>query len=185
MAAEAMTAEEFWRWFTGSESELFESGDAAPLERELARVHSALRAEVTAASGGKRLVELRAPREAQGVLHELLDRAPALERWVIRKARADLVSFDGITLQRSEVRFTLKNEGARAGIVLSMPGFSDAEYSRYLAIAFRLLDDELGEGVVESDLGTVSMEAPREVSTGLSLERLNQALKEFKEKLRN
>jgi len=184
-----MTALEFWRWFSGRESELFESGEAALVQQSLSRVNEALRATITPVTEGKRALEIRPPKEAEASADELIRSAPQLERWVIRKAeaadRSDLVSFDGLTLQKSEVQFVIKDEGAKAGIVLYMPGYSEAEYSRYLTIAFRLLDDELSEAVVESDLGTISMEAPRKSSSGLSLALLPQALKDFKDKLQN
>lgn len=191
-----MSPEEFWRWFIEHEGDLFVSeglGAIEPLREALSRVDAHLLCTIGPIVAGKREIEIRAPREQDPLraLKELARTTPHLPRWVLRLREpgnpSGTISFDGITLQRSEVRFSLKSEGERAGIVLYMPGYTEAEYSRYLTIAFQLLDGILGESTVESALGTITMEtlSERHGEAELPVEQLPRALDSYRQSARN
>ena len=158
--------------------------DEAPpevLARRIEDVHGDLEFDIGPPASGRRTLVISAGgiREAFPAVESLVRGAPALDRWQVIPFRQkhplpDPVTFQGLSLSPDSIRFETAGDGT--GIVLSMPGYSHAEHSRYLALALILLDATLGEYDVEMKLGSISIEAPGSERRGLTLDRLADSL---------
>jgi hypothetical protein len=161
----------FWAWFVNNEERLyaFEADQDTVFEEllnRLALVHRDLTFEFGPVREGVREFAISAGgiKEAFPAVRTLAAASPQLPRWRIlpfrqRRPPDDIVSIQGLTVALAGVRFELRPEGGKAGIVLFMPGYTKEDNSRYVTLAFLLLDAALGEHDVEMKVGRVDVHA--------------------------
>jgi hypothetical protein len=175
-----MTAqEEFWRWFTQREAELFSFDPLKEVERErifdevageLAKVDPNLSFEF-GPNGISRefVVSASGIRSAFPAVVSLTKAAPALGRWKIIAFRprraANVVVLGDKRVDPSDVQFSLLDNGRTAGIQLFIPGFREDDIG-YKQIGYLLLDEMLGEYDVASRLGLIKMLSPQTSTEG-------------------
>ncbi|HZQ23322.1 MAG TPA: hypothetical protein VFA89_11030 [Terriglobales bacterium] len=165
------TQEQFWKWFTQHEPELFSFDPGLEAEREalfdqlaseLQKVDpdltfefgpNAPRREFVISAGGMK--------RAFPVVASLVDAAPHMDRWQVtafrpRRAVPNIVQFRDKRVDPKDVQFSLMDNGKMAGIYLFIPGFRQ-EDSDFKQIGYLLLDETLGEYDVEARLGLIKM----------------------------
>jgi hypothetical protein len=158
----------FWMWFQKNEASLFdfEKDQERIFDRLAAEMHKVephLTFEFGPKKDGRREFTISADgiREAFPKVEALYTAAPPLSRWKIMKFRqrhnlAD-ISYGNVIVHSDAVAMKVKRAGAKADIELFFPGYSDADRETYIAIAFLLLDQALGEYDVETRVGDVQV----------------------------
>ena len=167
-----MTAQqEFWKWFTRHEEELYNLNPDRENEREA--IFDQLLAELRKVDAnltfefGPRETRRKFVISADGIkaafpsVTLLVRNAPPLERWQLtafrpRCAPLNAVNFQGRCVNPEEVECTLLENGKTAGLYLFIPGFRESD-SALRAIGYLLLDEALGEYDVESRLGLIKV----------------------------
>ena len=156
----------FWRWFRANETRLFD------FEKDQERVFDELQAQLHKVNSG--LTFQFGPKEAgvrefvisaDGIkdvfpaVISLADSAPSLSRWRVVKFRPrhgqGPISLDGLRISPEQVKFTIENDGAKAGLTLFIDGYKETEHDKYARVAFLMLDQSLGEYDVETNIGFV------------------------------
>jgi hypothetical protein len=169
--AQASPEAEFWRWFQRNESALFdfERDQEQTLKRlaaEMHKVHPSLTFEFGPKQGGHRefVISADGDRKVFPKVESLYEAAPPLPKWRLIKFRPRREPFDlqynGIWVKASSVSVLLQAEGAKAVVIVCIPGYSEAARRDYLGIAFLLLDQALGEYDVETRVGSIEVRAP-------------------------
>jgi hypothetical protein len=182
MAVQEIAIRGFWKAFLQNEEALFGGEDyAADLRGLIERVHPDLEFDIGPVEAGRREIVISAGgiRDAFPAVESLARGAPPLGRWNIVRYRQrrhvrGTVTFQGLALSPDNVRFEIQPGGPGAGIVLYMPGYTQQEHSRYLALALLMLDTLLGEYDVEMKLGNITIEplGPGRGERAMTLERL-------------
>jgi hypothetical protein len=166
MALQEIAIREFWRVFLRAEETLFAGEEDDPELREvIGRVHPDLEFDIGPPEAGKRDIVISAGgvRDAFPAVEALARGAPPLRRWNVvrfrqRRPISGNVTFQGLALSPENVRFEIHARGPGAGIILFMPGYTQQEHSRYLALALIIIDALLGEYDVEMKLGSIAIE---------------------------
>jgi hypothetical protein len=160
----------FWMWFQKNEASLFDFEKDRnkifdKLAAEMHRVEPHLTFEFGPKKDGRREFTISADgiREAFPKVETLYAAAPPLPRWKIMKFRQrhDLadISYGNVIVHSDAVAIKIERTGQKADIELYIPGYSGASRETYIAIAFLLLDQALGEYDVETRVGDVQVKA--------------------------
>ena len=185
--ASASEAEmKFWSWFAANEARLyyFERNQEAvfdELARQLERVHPDLTFEFGPEVNGARdfVVSAGGIKADFSAVEALVAEAPKLPKWRViafRPRRTPLhdVEFGSVSVKAREVRFSLIRHGGKTGVLLFLPGYSEAAKTAYSQIGYLLLDEALGEYDVETKVGVIEFHSLSEASPtqSFSLEEL-------------
>jgi hypothetical protein len=166
----------FWKWFVAQEDRLFhfERDQEAvfnELARELQRVHPELTFEFGPEHGGARdfVVSAGGIKTAFPAVEALVAAAPKLPKWRIvafRPRRSPLhdIELGGVSVKAENVRFSLIRHDGKIGVLLFLPGYSEAEKTTYGQIGYLLLDEALGEYDVEMKVGVIEFHPLSEAS---------------------
>lgn len=169
--AQASPERDFWRWFQRNEAALFDfeldqDRTFDRLAAEMHKVHPSLTFEFGPKQGNRRefVISADGMREAFPKVESLFAAAPRLPKWKLIKFRPrrepfDL-KYDGVSVKASSVSVLLQPDGAKAGLKVVIPGYTKAAHKTYIAIAFLLLDQALGEYDVETRAGFIDVQAP-------------------------
>mgnify|MGYP001180507120 CR=1 FL=1 len=163
-----MSSEErFWQWFRQNSDRLFrfESDQERildELESALAQVKEGLMFEFGPIEGGKRVFVVSADgvREHFEVVRSLVAVAPAMPGWEIvpfrPPASVDLVvNYGGHSLGPDDVLFQAEPDRGRIGLTLFIKGLTTETKDALCTASFILLDNALGEFVVETQVGFI------------------------------
>ncbi len=159
--------QKFWAWFGRNTERLFhfESDQEAifdELGAALEKVHVGLTFEVGPVQDGKRefIVSADGIRELFPAVRALVAAAPDLPQWVIIPFRPpkDLsfsIDMGGTTLLPTDIWFSAEPDGERVGLHLFIRGLNEANSDLLGGASFILLDNALGEYVVETRVGFI------------------------------
>ena len=163
-----MSSEErFWQWFSQNSDRLFrfESDQERifdELESALAQVKEGLMFEFGPIEGGKRVFVVSADgvRDHFEVVRSLVAVAPAMPGWEIvpfrPPASVDLViNYGGHSLGPDDVLFQAEPDRGRIGLTLFIKGLTTETKDALCTASFILLDNALGEFVVETQVGFI------------------------------
>lgn len=164
----------FWDWFAQNERSLYSfEADQEPVFDRLAaalqRVHPSLTFEFGPVEGdGRREFVISADglREAFSAVERLHAAAPVMPRWQWVKFRPRREPMDleigGRSIRAGDVRYLLFSDEDRdkVGILLFMPGYTEAEHNVFGQAGFLLLDNVLGEYDIETRVGAIDFQSP-------------------------
>jgi len=179
--------QEFWKWFQSNETALFdfENDQERIFDRignALHKIDPALTFEFGPKEGGRREFVISADgiRSAFPKVEALYAAAPSLPRWKFikfRPRRAPMdITYGSITVKARSVVVGLEPAGPKANLTIFIPGYSRTAHQTYMAIAFLLLDEALGEYDVETRIGNIDIKPLTDApSSACSLEALPRA----------
>jgi hypothetical protein len=178
---------QFWAWFEQNEDRLFtsigaESQAFRELTRELRRVSPGLVAEVGHIESRRRELTFSADGMAElfPVVNELVQSAPALDRWcfvALRPRRgARTIEMGSLRITPEDVRVSCARDGQRVGLQIYMRGYHDTPSQLYEQAAFVLLDSAVGEHDVETKVGFVEIFPLGETPGTISLDELGDVI---------
>jgi hypothetical protein len=158
----------FWIWFQNNQDALFdfEKDQEKVFDRlgtELHKVHPSLTFEFGPKTDDRREFVISADgiREAFPKVESLYAAAPSLPRWKFVKFRPrrkpNDISYGGVYVKHETVTVQAARAGEKADIVVFIPGYNEQERNAYLAIAFLVLDEALGEYDVETRIGKIQV----------------------------
>ena len=164
------TPEDFWKWFQSNEDTLFnvEKNREQTFDKlgaEMHKLNPSLTFEFGPIEDGKREFVISADgiKEAFPQVEALYAAAPSLPRWKFVKFRPRRkpmdVNYEGVSVRATSVTVQLVRNGQLADLTVFIPNYSEADRKPYMAIAFLLLDDALGEYDVETRVGQIKVEA--------------------------
>ena len=177
--------ENFWKWFTQHEVELFEFDPDAEAEREklfdeLATELQEVDRDLAFEFGPKDavrefIISAGGIQRAFPAVVALAKAAPKLHRWHViafrpRRLPIHPIDFQDRHVDPNNVYFTLLDNGKTAGLYLFIPGFQENDVA-LKSIGYLLLDEALGEFDVEKRLGLFKILSP-EVRTDGERHRL-------------
>lgn len=178
------TEQAFWVWFQNNQDMLFdfEKDEERTFDRlaaELHKVHPSLTFEFGPKNDGSREFVISADgiKEAFPKVESLYAAAPVLPRWKFIKFRPrrkpNNISYGGVNVKHETVTVQVARGGQKADIIVFIPGYNERERNTYLAIAFLLLDEALGEYDVEMKIGQIQVKpSPPTAEQAHSLEEL-------------
>jgi hypothetical protein len=150
------------------------------------KVHPSLTFEFGPVQAGKRefIISADGIREAFPKVEGLFAAAPPLPKWTVIKFRPRRDPFDleygGISVKANAVSILMQADGARAGLTVLIPGYTEAQRKTYVGIAYLLLDQALGEYDVETRVGFIEVKAPSASARGaVTLQKLPKAFDAF------
>ena len=166
-----LTREEtFWRWFEANEARLFEfEKDREKIFNELGTQLHRFNPGLTFEFGpkddeGKREFVISADgiKDVFPAVIALAQAAPKMGRWKVTKFRprrlcGNTINFQGVTVTKDQVQFSMEAQDKKVGIVLYISGHQPNKKETYSGIGFLLLDDCLGEYDVETKVGSVDV----------------------------
>jgi hypothetical protein len=188
--AYASPESEFWQWFQTNEAALFdfERDQERTFDRlgaAMHEVHPSLTFEFGPKEAGRRefVISADGMREAFPKVESLFAEAPRLARWKVvkfRQRREPLnVRYDGVLVEAGSVSVLMHSKGGKIALTVLIPGYTEATRKTYVAIAFLLLDQTLGEYDVDTRVGQIGVAAPSGSADAVSLEQLPQAFDAF------
>ena len=163
--------ERFWRWFEDNSTRLFafesdQENVFDQLQGALGKVDKGLTFEFGPVEGGRRDFVLSADgiREVFPVVERLVEAAPGLPQWTIiafRPPRSPDVelSLGRHTLAARDLWFAAHADGDRIGLTVFVPGLTEKNKRSLAHAGFLLLDNALGEYVVETHVGFIEWES--------------------------
>lgn len=165
--AQATPEAEFWKWFTANEAMLFswESDGEATFDKVSAamkKVHPDLTFEFSPVIGGKRefVISAGGIKSAFPAVESLYKSAPSLKRWQwvkFRPRRNPLndINYGGKHIRVEDVHYLLARDEKKVGIVLFFDGYNEKDKTTFGQIGYLMLDEALGEYVVETQVGFI------------------------------
>jgi len=161
----------FWRWFTAHDGALFAVKTGSEpvcdtLMTQMQTVDSNLTFEFGPVQGGRRefVISAGGIRAAFPAVEELAAAAPALERWRITRFRPRRepmrLKVGSLTVDPSDVEVLAEADGAKIALIVSIRGYHETPTKQYQQAAFLLLDQALGEYVMETRIGGINILAP-------------------------
>ncbi|PND36793.1 hypothetical protein C1O66_04070 [Paucibacter aquatile] len=189
--ANATPESDFWKWFQRNEQMLFnfEANQERTfdlLAAQMQRVHPSLTFEFGPVRGGKRefIISADGIREAFPKVEDLFAAAPTLPKWEVIKFRPRRDPFDieygGISVKASTVLVIIQGDGAKAGLTVLIPGYTEAQRNTYMGVAYLVLDQALGEYDVETRVGFIEVKAPNAAAKGaVTVQQLPKAFDAF------
>ena len=165
--AKTTKQQEFWSWFDRNTDRLFhfeadQTAVFSELRAALDSVHPGLTFELGPVCEGKRefVVSADGIRELFPAVRALVAAAPDLPRWVVIPFRPPkdinlVVKMGGTTLGPEDVWFSAEPDGDRIGLCLFVRGLTRATWDLLGSASFLLLDNALGEYVVETRVGSI------------------------------
>lgn len=173
----------FWQWFADHSDGLLAMDEPHEptmdaLHHQLKRihpdlvfefdVHSSPRVFIVSADGNSRLFS---------TVREIIKRAPQLPGWEFLAFRQPgstdvVIEMRGIRLGPEDVSFVVVPDHGRAGVTLYLRGLAEDDREALSHAAFILLDNALGEFLVETAVGFIEFEplenAPAEANNSLA-----------------
>lgn len=164
--------DQFWRWFTENEDVLHDfEGDIhhvfEVITIQLAEIDENVTFEISSVdAAGVRIFAFTAGGIGSSfpAVERLVDTSPALKRWRFVKYRqrvADLliVEYDGKRVDPIDVHYVIVKDqcSSKAGILLFFEGYVEKQRDVYASIAYLMLDQALGEFIVETRVGIVEV----------------------------
>jgi hypothetical protein len=173
--ASSATPESFWSWFKDHDNAYFSLAPDDVVRREplfdelsteLGKVNPDLTFEFGPLIDGKRdfVISAGGIKDAFPAVRELVAHAPALAHWRViafrpRRSPVSTIEFQDVKLKPEQVRVRLAADGAKIGLTLLMPGYTEARGAEFGQAAYLLLDEALGEYDVETKVGFIGFEA--------------------------
>ncbi len=175
--AHAASEADFWKWFQSNEPALFdfERDQEKTFDRlatEIRKVHPSLTFEFGQKVNETREFVISADgiREAFPKVESLFAAAPSLPKWKFIKFRPRRAPFDiqygDVSVKANSISVVLVPEGRKAGLIVLIPGYSNAKRKSFASVAFLMLDQALGEYDVETSVGSIAVRAPSETPSG-------------------
>jgi tetratricopeptide (TPR) repeat protein len=185
-------AVQFWDWFQQHEDALYRvnGSDESLLEevaQQLSTVQQGLVFEIGPVEDGQRLFEVSAGGlvELAAAVVELVNTAPSLPRWRVTAFKqahplgAGVVRMHGKEVRTEEILCSVTRELRRLAITLYFPALPEDEAPTWGEIGFTLLDAQLGEYTVMSEVGSVDFAPAHTRPEGTSVFSLDQLPIEF------
>jgi hypothetical protein len=163
--------EQFWNWFQANEERLFHFEDDmeqvfSELGDRLEKVHPDLTFEIGPVEIGRRefVISAHGLKAAFPAVRSLHATAPELPRWKwikFRPRREQItdIDFGGRTLHVDAVTYKMFRDGEKIGLVLYVDGYTDREREFFGEATYLMLDQALGEEVVETEVGFITLRA--------------------------
>lgn len=154
-----MNNQEFWKWFTSIEEDLFYHVEEDPetyaseIHFQLTSVHPDIVFDIPfELVDGKREFILSADGDASlfPVIEDLYSAAPTYERWIIHALRPrtnqrdQAIDLDGLYLEYEDIFYTLEDMELPLQLTIYIRGYDQVD-NRYIHGYFLLLDTLLGE----------------------------------------
>lgn len=164
----ATPEQDFWQWFQKNEDTLFhfekdQERVFGRLAAQMKRLHPSLTFEFGPVANGKREFVISADgiKEAFPAVERLHAAAPKFDRWVFIKFRPrrtpmDL-EYEGVKVKADAILCSVRQDKAKVGVTVYIPGYREAEDKTYAGIAFLFLDQALGEYDVETKVGFIEV----------------------------
>jgi hypothetical protein len=163
----ASREERFWRWFQAQSDRLFNfEADQDRVFKELAaalhKVEKGLTFELGPVRGSSRefIVSADGIRERFPAVRRLAAAAPSMPQWIVIPFRPpkdieQIVRFGDVQLGPDDLWFTSEQSDGRIGLTLFVRGLTEENHRTLGGAAFILLDNALGEYVVETAIGFI------------------------------
>jgi hypothetical protein len=164
----ADSIDNFWKWFTLNDQQLFHFEDNQEkmfnlLSNELSKVNPGLTFEFGPINKNKREFII----SADGIIsvfptvEALYNKRPKLDHWSIikfrqRKSELYTIKYNKLSINPSDVFFTLDRDGKKVGLNLYIKGYDESD-DRYMSCAYLFLDSALGEYDVETKVGFINI----------------------------
>jgi hypothetical protein len=189
LSAKATPEEQFWKWFQKNETIIFDfekdqENVFNQLADEMHKVNPDLTFEFGPKSNNKRefIISADGIKSAFPKVESLYSAAPKnLSKWNVIKFRPRREPFDieygGVSVKAESILVTLHADGAKIGITLFIPGYTEKNERKYTSIAYLMLDQALGEYDVETKVGFIQVKAS--VPNATKTYSLAQLPKEF------
>ncbi len=184
--------EEFWSWFEKN-GELFRDPDTiqnSALDRlrdQLQKVDQGLTYELGVANGRTTEIVISADgnKKLFPKVFDVVNAAPNLIDWKVtafrQPGKADsTIEMNGTSLDPSDIWFKTEPDSSRTGITLYIRGLNEENRNTILSLAFVLLDNALGEFVVETAVGFIEFETLPPLPEHASLKPFSQLPLEVK-----
>lgn len=166
---QATPVQEFWKWFQKNENMLFhfEKDQQAifnQLSVQMHKIDPNLTFEFGPDKGGWREFVLSADgiRSSFPAVEAIYAGAPSLPRWKFIPFRPRRVPMDiaigDLTVKAETVSVQMERNGDRMDVYLSIPGYNEAEAKTYRTVGYLLLDEALGEYIVETRVGGIQIQ---------------------------
>lgn len=167
-----MNTDQFWLWFARNENTIYDFEEDLQtvfdaIAVELVKVDENVTFEISSPEdSGKRQFVFTAGgiRSSFSAVEQLVDTSPQLGRWTFVKYRqraAELltVEFDGVEVDPMDVHCVIVKDQnpSRAGILLFFDSYSEKQRDVFVNIGYLLLDQALGEFVVETRIGVIEI----------------------------
>lgn len=167
-----MDTDQFWHWFVQNENTLYEFEDNIEsvfdaIAVELVKVDENVTFEISSPDeAGRRhfVITAEGIRSSFPAVEQLVNTAPQLSRWTFVKYRQravelSIVEFDGMRIDPSDVHCVIvKDENpSKVGILLFFDGYNEKQRNVFGNIGYLILDQALGEYVVEMSVGVIEI----------------------------
>jgi hypothetical protein len=167
--AQATPELEFWKWFEQNENKLFQFEKDQEtifdqLQTQMHKIDPNLTFEFGPPKDGQREFVISADgiRSAFPAVETLYAAAPTLPRWKLIKFRPRRSPMDieigDLKVKAESVIVQIERNGDLTDIYLSIPGYNQAEAKVYRMASYLLLDEALGEYVVETRVGGIQIQ---------------------------
>ena len=163
----ASREERFWQWFQSRSDRLFDLELDQPrvfdeLSAALHKVEEGLTFEFGPVQDGKRefIVSADGIRDRFPAVRRLVEAAPSMPRWVVIPFRPPrdiemTIEILGHQLGPDDIWFVAESDSGRVGLTLFVRGLGDHNRQELCGAGFLLLDNALGEFVVETQVGFI------------------------------
>ena len=167
-----MDTEQFWSWFVENEHTIFDFEDNVEtvfnaIAQELVKVDDNVTFELSSINeAGKRQFVFSAAGLSSSfpAVEQFVDTAPTLERWVFVKYRQRMnvllnVEFGGVEVDPDNIHYVIvkDTDPYKAGVLLFFDGYTEQARDIYGNIGYLILDQALGEYIVETRVGVIGM----------------------------
>ncbi|MGE8498893.1 MAG: hypothetical protein ACN6O6_15405 [Pseudomonas sp.] len=169
LIAHAGQEAQFWNWFVANESALYRfTSPTDPvldeLSSQLGQVHQDLTFELgPVMAGGKRefIISAGGLKEAFPAVKALHAAMPTLDQWEVIKFRPrrnpmNIITLGEHTFDPARILCLLADDGEKIGVVLMHEDY-EQDNIVFRQASYLLLDEALGEYVVETDVGFINV----------------------------
>jgi hypothetical protein len=161
---------QFWKWFQKNEDTVFHfEKDRERVFDQLGTALQAVNPDLTfefgpVTSDGKRefVISAGGIKSAFPAVEAVAQSAPPLPRWIIVKYRQrrnpiNNLEYGGKKVRSAEVKYLLfrDDKPGKVGVMVFIPGYTEAERPTYGQIGYLFLDEALGEYDVEMRVGAI------------------------------
>lgn len=163
--------DEFWVWFANKgesfrDPERIHSSALDQMRDHLYKIQPGLTYELCVSNGRttELVISADGDRNLFPKVFEVVDAAPNLVGWKITAFRQPgkidgKIEMNGISLSPIDMWFATEPDGSRTGITLYIRGLTEENRKQILSLAFVMLDNALGEFVVETAVGFIEFAA--------------------------
>ncbi|MEX2244208.1 MAG: hypothetical protein WD716_10225 [Fimbriimonadaceae bacterium] len=153
---------QFWKWFDTNKqrTESDAQGMVPEIGRELERIHPDLRHELGIGQPMEMFISAGGLKEMIPYVERTVELAPSIEGWNVvaflqPKQDSSTVVYEGVTLMRSQVKWTGSKDGDLLDVVVFIDGLDDQRRNAYVGAAFVMLDSVIGEYAVMTEVGRI------------------------------